>query len=69
MRCYNGAPDNELQAIIDDNKAVDKELAALGMRTVWFPMEGMYMVFKDINAITDFHNTKRECLEAVKKAI
>lgn len=64
MRCYNGCPDSELQAILDDNELASKELAAIGARATYFPMEQKWMVFKDYKAITEFHNTKRQAANA-----
>lgn len=47
MRCYNGCPDKELQAVLDDNAAAEIELAVFGARATYFPMEERWMVFKD----------------------
>lgn len=64
MRCYNGCPDKELQALIDDMKLASKELAAIGARATYFPMEHKWMVFSDNKAITGFHDTKRQAANA-----
>lgn len=64
MRCYNGCPDSELQAFLDDQALATKELAAIGARATYFPMEQKWMVFKDYEAITEFHNTKRQAANA-----
>lgn len=59
MRCYNGCPDKELQAVLDDNAAAEIELAVFGARATYFPMEERWMVFKDYKPVTDFHSSKR----------
>ena len=64
MRCYNGCPDKELQALLDDQALATKELAAIGARATYFPMEQKWMVFKDYEAITEFHDTKRQAANA-----
>ncbi|HEY6020840.1 MAG TPA: hypothetical protein VIY48_13360 [Candidatus Paceibacterota bacterium] len=65
MRCYNGCPDKELQAVLDDNALASKELAAIGARATYFPMEEKWMVFKDCEPISKFHDTKRQAANAV----
>jgi len=64
MRCYNGCPDSELQALIDDNTLATKQLATIGAHAIYFPMESAWMVFKDNEAITEFHSTKRSAANA-----
>ena len=39
MRCYNGCPDSELQALIDHRKALKDEAKSLGYRLTWYPSE------------------------------
>jgi len=67
MRCYNGCPDSELQAFLDDQELATKQLAAIGSRATFFPMEQKWMVFKDCEAITEFHDTKRQAANAALK--
>lgn len=69
MRCYNGCPDSELQALLDDQALATKQLAAIGARATYFPMEQKWMVFKDYEAITEFHNTKRQAANAALERI
>ena len=64
MRCYNGCPDDELQALLDDKALATKQLAAIGARATYFPTEQKWMVFKDYEAITEFHETKRQAANA-----
>lgn len=60
MRCYNGCPDSGLQAKIDSRVAAEKRLVRRGMRAVYFPAEGMYLVFKGFHPVTEFHNSVEE---------
>lgn len=39
MRCYNGCPDKELQALIDSRQAAKDEAKRLGIQLTWFPVE------------------------------
>ena len=55
MRCYNGAPDNALQALLfsreEATKALEKEIP--GATVTYFPMEGGWGVFdKDYRQIS-----------------
>lgn len=65
MRCYNGCPDSKMQAVIDDQMKATKELEDIGATVTYFPMEEKWMAFKDNQAITSFHGTKREAANAV----
>lgn len=67
MRCYNGAPDSELQAFLDDSELASQQLAAVGMRATYFPMEGQWMVFRGLHAVTGFYPTKRGAANAALK--
>lgn len=60
MRCYNGCPDSELQALIDDSAKATQELKAIGAHATYFPVEDQWMVFKDYQPLTGFHGTKRQ---------
>lgn len=66
MRCYDGCPDKELQAFIDAEAKAHRELAKLGLRATYFPMEGAWMAFRDHVSVTGFCNTVRGCLEETK---
>jgi len=68
MRCYNGCPDSELQALLDDAKKAGEELAKKGMRAVYFPAEGAWMVFKNLAPVTDFHYSKRSAADTALKS-
>lgn len=58
MRCYNGAPDSALTAVIEERTAAHKRLAELGVRATWFPMEERWMGFDDQrNEVTKSHST------------
>lgn len=56
MRCYNGCPDSQLQAYLDNQKRLHKELAKLGATATYFPEEQKWMVFKNHKAVTTFHS-------------
>ena len=58
MRCYNGCPDKELQALLDESARIDKELAAVGARATYFPMEERWIIFRGNEMLTDFHSSK-----------
>ena len=48
MRCYDGCPDSELQALIDHKAALRKKVTERygpGARVTYFPMEGAYRVY------------------------
>lgn len=45
MRCYNGAPDTELQALLDYRAALRRQLETRGARICYFPMEQMWQVY------------------------
>lgn len=65
MRCYNGCPDKELQALIDDCALAAKQLDAVGARATYFPVEERWMVFRDYLQISEFHHTIRQAADAV----
>jgi hypothetical protein len=67
MRCYNGQPDKELQAIIDDDRKVGEEIAAMGLSITYFPVEQAWMVFdSNHHPVTGFCNSKRGALNAAQ---
>lgn len=67
MRCYNGCPDDELQAVIDAKRAAFDEAKRLGINITYFPMEGQYMAFRDIEQVSGFHDHPRGALEEAKE--
>lgn len=66
MKCYNGCPDKTLQAAIDADRVLDKELKEFGARAVFYPKEGKWMVWQGYDCLTHFHSSK---VEAAKAAI
>lgn len=42
-RCYNGCPDDELQGLIDDQKAAHAEARERGLILTYFPMEAAWL--------------------------
>lgn len=70
MRCYNGQPDKDLQALLDDLRKAGEELAAVGLRATYFPMEGKWMVFdKNHRPIDGFHSSKRDAADAAMRIL
>lgn len=68
MRCYDGCPDSELQALLDDARRASRELEAAGLRATYFPVEQGWMVFRDLTPIsTNFYPTKRAAADAALK--
>ena len=68
MRCYNGAPDKELQALMDDSERAGKELEALGLHATWFPMEQGWVVFRGIHPVNDdFYSSRRAAANAMQR--
>lgn len=65
MRCYDGCPDKEYQALLDGRALARKRLAAVGLRATYFPLESMYMVF-DSNFLPfgPFYNSLADAAEA-----
>lgn len=49
MRCYNGCPDSELQALLNANAEAHKRLNAVDERysVTYFPNGGFWQVFLD----------------------
>ena len=57
MRCYNGCPDSEYQALIDSCTVARGALLALGYTATYFPMEERYMAFKGHRPASPFFVT------------
>lgn len=57
MRCYDGSPDAHLQARLDAQEAAKARLAERGLRAVWFPLEGAWMVIRDNTPVSGFWST------------
>ena len=78
MRLYNGAPDSELKAIMDDNAAVRAEAKSLGIHLTWFPVEERWhasaisdtvvgtTAYQDLSG---FHTTRRGALDEAKATL
>ena len=67
MRCYNGCPDSQLQAHIDEQNRLHKELSLRGATATYFPVEERWMIFKDYKPVTEFHTTLAGAVDAYKK--
>ena len=70
MRCYNGCPDDELQAWIDSRQSAKDEARKLGMHIVWFPIEEKWMAFdlEPHRERSGFHDHPRQALnEAIER--
>lgn len=75
MRYYNGAPDEELQAIWDSRDAARARLREADENAwcTYFPQEGKYMCSRwDENGkfeeLTDFHNSvEAACAAAIRR--
>lgn len=65
MRCYHGCPDKELKLVLDDQENARKELAKIGAHATYFPMEQKWMVFKNYESISSFHDTIRQAANSV----
>jgi len=48
MRCYNGAPDSELQLIWDKRDKLHEELHKRGLKSCYFPLEDKWSVSTSI---------------------
>lgn len=69
MRCYNGCPDSELQAHLDEQTRLHKVLERLGARATYFPAEGAWMVFKDHWPKTEFCSSLAGAVHAYKQSL
>ena len=60
MRCYNGAPDYELKAVMNDRESARKEIEGRGFHPTYFPMEGAWMAFDTSHkSVSGFHPSLR----------
>lgn len=57
MRCYNGAPDSQLQAKIASREAARKRLLLRGITVTYFPAEGKFLCFSEYKPIGDFQDS------------
>jgi hypothetical protein len=55
MRCYNGCPDSELQAILDIELNFKEKLTAINpdAKCIYFPSEDHYIVFIGVKGLWD----------------
>lgn len=68
MRCYNGCPDSQLQAWLDEQKRLHAELAGMGIKATYFPAEERWMGFKQYLPVTEFHTTLAGVVHACRSA-
>lgn len=67
MRCYNGCPDSKLQAWIDEQSRLHKELERLDVRATYFPSEERWMIFdRNHQSVGEFHATLDGAVHAYK---
>lgn len=66
MRCYNGQPDEALQALLDAHAAIHAELRKHGLKATYFPEEEKWIVFRDLEMVTDFCNSLHEAYAKVR---
>lgn len=52
MRCYDGCPDSDLKALLDDREKVRAAIVKAGYSVTWFPNGEFYMAFKDYGSVT-----------------
>lgn len=71
MRCYNGCPDKQLQAVLDSRKAAEERLKNFDpeCRCVFFPSPGYYQVWKNNKPVCGFDNEYSTVETAVSVAI
>jgi hypothetical protein len=58
MRCYDGCPDSQLQALIDRSNEAKRVIETLGASVTYFPMEGQFMAFQHYKPISRFHRSR-----------
>jgi len=68
MRCYNGCPDSEYQAVLDRVAKKEKELKQLfngssDVSCVYFPAEGKYQVYYKLDPIGEWSESKISAIE------
>jgi hypothetical protein len=65
VRCYWGAPDSELQALLKRGEDARKALAKLGAHPTYFPAEQKWMAFTaDFKQVGEFQPTVEACCYA-----
>lgn len=52
MRCYNGCPDDALQAVLDAAAAIRARILAAGFTVTYFPNGEFFTAFKNYRAVT-----------------
>ena len=60
MRCYDGCPDAELQALIDARAAARAKLRAAfpAARCVYYPVEQAFLIFQDNCQVGTFQRSE-----------
>jgi len=66
-RIYNGCPDSETQAWLDDKEQAKQKLSDAGFTVSFFPMEQKWMGFKDYRSVSKFHDTIQGVVEELCK--
>ena len=72
MRCYNGCPDKELQAWIDDRQKPIDEGKKMGVWITWFPIEQKYAACRQFDQpggyadLSGFHSHPQQALDEAK---
>lgn len=71
MRCYNGCPDSEYQALLDAEAKAERELAEAmpGARCVYFPSPGYYQVWRDYRPVLGFEREFHSRIAAIDAAL
>ncbi len=67
MRLYNGCPDSKLQAVFDNRAALRAKLHKKypDARCVFFPMEGLYSVWRGPKQISKGHSSLEDAIGEV----
>jgi hypothetical protein len=66
MRCFNGQPDDRLQAYFYAQAELRRQINALGYTVTWFPNGEFYQAFKDYQPATGECKTLEEVLLSLK---
>lgn len=66
MRCYNGCPDSQLQAHLNLQAELRKQITELGFSVTWFPSGEFYQAFKDYRIASKEHSSLTAVLHELK---
>lgn len=73
MRCYNGCPDTELQAVWDAKADMRKKLDAMANSlgasayVTYFPLEGKWLAFSNYKMISGFNFSEEQTYQEAMK--